>query len=119
LIPDSMHWLGAEPAVTVLAKKRFDGLVVTRKGSTHTTNPTNPSDISKYDKYLFETLAAKNGYLVMLVAIDNNSSPPVRMRDYNCARYGQQKQECINVLRSYRTWVESVLGTELTTFNIN
>jgi hypothetical protein len=115
LVPEYSKWV-VDMTYTQIMHRRFDGLIVTRKGAYHVPK-SEPNAVP--DRYLYETLAAKNGFGVLVIVINNKADPETRTKEYGCAKTKATDAVCLGLMPGYRRWVSAVLGTELTTFSIN
>jgi hypothetical protein len=96
---------------------RFDGMMVNRKAATgYIYNQVYNTFLQ--DKYLFETLAARNNLLIAYVAINKDVTLQTLQAEQFCFQGGSHER-CPQLFADRRLWAQMVLAVHLTNFSLN
>jgi len=111
------NWVSDNAFTNVTSQTRVDGLIVRRKGFVH-LNPAliGPSSLPQ-DKYLFETLAVRNGFEINASVLNDDSTVENNRKALVC-RLMPSIDGCASINRMTDEWVKFVIAVHLATFPI-
>jgi Trypsin-like peptidase domain len=110
-------WFADNAFTNVSSSTRSDGLLVRRKAFVHLDPTLIAPNSMPQDKYLFETLAARNGFELNASVVNNDSTVENNKKAMTC-RVAPSVNGCDEINRITDAWVRSVIAVHLATFPI-
>jgi S1-C subfamily serine protease len=113
----AQNWMADNQFTTKAPVTRFDGLLVRRKAFIHVNPALMGTGVFPQDKYLFETLAARNGFEINTSVLNTDSSVANNRRAVVC-RTNPSLEGCAAFNLITAQWVRLVIAVHLATFPI-
>jgi hypothetical protein len=111
------NWVSDNSFTNVTPTTRADGLVVRRKAFIHIDPTLIGANTLPQDRYLFETLATRNGFEINTSILNNDSTVENNKKSLTC-RLVPTLAGCDQINQLTDEWVRSVIAVHLATFPI-
>jgi hypothetical protein len=113
----AQNWVADSAFTNVSSTTRPDGLLVRRKAFVHLDPALIGLNTFPQDKYLFETLAVRNGFEINVSVLNNDSTVENNKKAMMC-RLTPTPDGCDAINAINNEWIRSVIAVHLATFPI-